>query len=779
MQGILFIQDLALILVVAGAVGWICQRLGLSVVFGFLVAGIVVGPGRWSLSLVADADRVQTLAQVGLVFLMFAIGLRLSLRKLRRLGLPLLAATVGGSIAMYYLTRLLAASLGWTTTQGLFLAGMLMVSSSAIIGKLLHEAGVNHERSGQLALAVSVLEDLVAVVMLTSLHALVQLDGARSAGSGWGGLGSTLGHLGAFVALIGIAGLLIVPWLLKRMSIAADEDLQTLGVGALLFGLALLAQRAGYSLALGAFLLGIIIAETPHRHQVERIFEGMRDIFSAVFFVAVGMQINLPDLAAEAGLIVGVAAFVLVARPLALTAGLSLIGIPAGDALRAGLMGTPIGEFSFIIAQVGVAAAVLPPRFYPLAVGVSLLTTLAAPALTRHSGPIAEAMLRSQPHWLRDWMRYYRDWIERLRQQRNRSPLWRLSRKRFIQIGVEVAMVSGLLLFSRTLFAEIQRRFGAGWGASTVPASLFWLVLTLLIITPLVAIWRNCSALALLFAQVSTSGHPRARRVAPFIEGGLKLLAGTVLTIWIISIVPWATTARWLIFASALAALAVLLLLRRKLIYWHSVLEVELQAVLVTSENRLSASAAPWLQPHTDWDLQMIDCTLPDLADCQGRRIDELDLRNRFGCTIVGIEREGFMIPLPAAEAVLYPRDKVLLLGTSTQVRAGRAFLAAVSGAASGDSVFDDVRMESLALAPACRAIGRTLAELSPARAHGVQIAGIHRGGVRILNPGAGEVLCANDELLALGPPQEIREFRLWLAESGPEPGSCSSSPQS
>jgi CPA2 family monovalent cation:H+ antiporter-2 len=767
MQGILFIQDLAVILVVAGVAGWICQRLGLSVVLGFVAAGILIGPSLSNAALVADPGRIQTLAQVGLVFLMFSIGLRLSLRKLRRLGLPLLAATVGGSAAMYYLARLLAAALGWSTVQGLFLAGMLMISSSAIIGKLLHETGVNHERSGQLALAVSVLEDLVAVVMLTSLHALVQLGGARSAGEGWAGVGSTLGHLGAFVALIGIAGLLLVPWLLRRMSIAADEDLQTLGLAALLFGLALFAERAGYSLALGAFLLGIIIAETPHRHQAERTFEGLRDVFSAVFFVAVGLQINVPDLVGEAGLIVGLAAFTLVARPLALTAGLSLIGIPASDALRAGLMATPIGEFSFIIAQVGVAAAVVPARFYPLAVGVSLLTSLAAPFLTRNSGPIAAAVLERQPGWLRDWMRYYRDWIDQFRRQRSRSPLWRLSRKRFLQIGAEVAMVSGLLLFSRILFAALEARFGAAWGGSTVPASLYWLGLTLLIVAPLVAIWRNCSALALLFAQVSTSGHPRARRVAPLIERGLKLLAAAVLTVWIISVIPWATTARWLIFASAFAALAVLLLLRRKLIYWHSILEVELQAVLVTSENRLSAGAAPWLQPHTDWDLQMIDCTLPDRADCQGRRIDELDLRNRFGCTLVGIERQGFMISLPAPEAVLYPRDKVLLLGTSAQVQAGRAFLAAVSGAVTGDSVFDDVRMEALALRPGGRAVGRTLAELAPARAHGVQIAGIHRGGIRILNPGAQEVLRAGDELLVLGAPAEIRDFRTWLSEGG------------
>ncbi|HEY5078735.1 MAG TPA: cation:proton antiporter, partial [Opitutaceae bacterium] len=370
MHGILFIQDLAVILVVAGAVGWLCQRIGLSIVVGFLAAGILVGPGMPYLSLVSDIGGIQTLAQVGLVFLMFSIGLRLSLRKLRRLGLPLLAAAFLGASAMYYLSRLLAAALGWNAIEGLFLAGMLMVSSSAIIGKILHETGMNHERAGQLALGVSVLEDVVAVVMLAILESVVQLGGADARHASE--VGSTLLHLGAFVAVVGVAGLILVPWLLKRMSISMDEELQTLGIAGLLFTLAILAQKAGYSLALGAFLLGIIVAETPHRHQVERTFEGMRDVFSAVFFVAIGMQIEVHELFLAAGLIAGVSAFTLVARPLAVTGGLSVIGVPVRDGMRAGLMAAPIGEFSFVIAQLGVGAAVVPARFYPLVVGVSL-----------------------------------------------------------------------------------------------------------------------------------------------------------------------------------------------------------------------------------------------------------------------------------------------------------------------------------------------------------------------------------------------------------------------
>jgi CPA2 family monovalent cation:H+ antiporter-2 len=762
MHGIHFIQDLAVILMVAGVVGWICQRLGLSVVVGFLAAGMVVGPYTPPFSLVSDPGRIETLAQVGLVFLMFSIGLRLSVRKLRRLGLSLMLATFGGAMVVYYLTRLLGAALGWGGTETLFLAGMLMVSSSAIISKILHETGENHERSGQLAMGVAVLEDVVAVVMLTLLNSLVQLGGAGSDKAA--SLGETLGTLGAFVALAGVGGLLLVPWLLRRMSISANEELQTLGIAGLLFGLAVVAQHAGYSLALGAFLFGTIVAETPHRHQVERTFEGMRDVFSAVFFVAIGMQIDLHQLVGSAGLIVGVAIFTLLARFVACTTALTLIGTPPKEALRTGMAVTPIGEFSFIIAQLGVVAAVVPANFYPMAVGVSLLTTLVAAVVMRRSARIADALVARSPRWLDDALRYYREWLDQLQAQAKRNRLWQLSRKRLVQIGVEVLLVSGLLVFSGQMFTACEGWLGRDWMFPNGLQVVFWVALCLVLLAPLVAIWRNCSALALMGAQVSTAGRPRADRLAPMIGTGIKSLAGTAIFFWVFALLPAEGNARWLLLGSVLVALAALAMLWRKLVFWHSLLEVELQEVITSAEGKMTATSAPWLQPHGDWHLHMIDCVLPDLADAQGRKIAELDLRAKFGCSVVGIERQGFMIALPPPDAVLYPRDRVLLMGTTEQVKAGKEFLAAVSGAA--DSLYEEILMDSLTLSSGSRAAGRTLAELSPARAHGVQIAGVNRHGLRILNPSAEERLQPGDEVLVLGAPAQIRDFKVWLREA-------------
>ncbi len=759
MNGFHFIQDLAIILGLAAVVGWLCQRVGLSIIIGFLVAGMVAGPH--TLTLVSDIQRVDTLAQMGLVFLMFSIGLQLSLRRMRRLGLSLMFATFVGAIVMYNLTRVLALSMGWSAREGLFLAAMLMVSSSSIISKILHETRTNHERSGQLAMGVTVIEDIVAVVMLTILNSIVQIgrgEGAR--------VPETLVMLGAFVVLAGIAGLLLVPWLLRRMSIAADEELQTLGIAGLLFGLAVVAQSAGYSLALGAFLLGTIVAETPHRHQVERTFTGIRDVFSAVFFVAIGMQINALEIWDEILLVSGLAAFALVARPVATATGLALMGTPLRDGLRTGLTVTPIGEFSFIIAQMGIAAAVVPPRFYPMAVGVSLLTTLIAPIIMRRSEKIADRIAGLQPVWMSDWLQWYHNWLERMRGRRSRNLLWQLSRRRIVQVAVGTLFVTGIVVFSGQLFSLAESWVGPGRLSRQTFQLVSWIGLALVILAPLVAIWRNLSAMALLYSGISTRGNDGAKRFRPLLETILKIGFALAMGVWLLAILPLDVDTLWVLWVGFGVAVAAMLVLRRKLIYWHSEMEVEILSVVDPDERRMSATTAPWLQPHAEWNLRMIDCTLPDLADVQGKRISELDLRARFGCSVVGIERQGFMIPLPTPDAALYPRDKVLLMGTTQQVAAGQKFLGAVSGATGADSVFEEVRMEAVTLPLWSRAAGRTLEQLSPAQVHGVQIAGVHRGGLRILNPSAGEMLRAGDEILVLGTPVQIAEFKEWIQEN-------------
>ena len=765
MQGIEFVQDLAVVVLVAGVVGWICQRLHLSVVVGYLAAGMVVGPYTPPFSLVHDGGRIATLAQVGLIFLVFSIGMRLSLRRLRQFGLALVIATALGAVIVFNLARLAGTLLGFNPIESFFLASMLMVSSSAVISKVLLETGAMHDKVGQLATGMTVLEDLVAVAMVTLLSSFIQFGQ-----TGIARLGETLGLLGAFVALAGIGGLLIVPWLLRRLSASASEELQTLMVAGLLLGMALLARRAGYSLALGAFLLGAIVAGTPHRHQVDRAFEGLRDVFSAVFFVAIGMQINVTEIAGNAGLIVAVSALAVLGRASACALGLVATGSGTKEALQVGLALTPIGEFSFIIAQLGVSAAVVPERFYPLAVGVSLLTTLAAPELTRRSDAISTWLVVHEPRLLENWIGYYQHLLQRLRWRARRNRLWLLSKRRFLQIGIEILFVTGLLVFSEQLFAMVDGYLGRDWQSPRALEVGFWSVLVLAALAPLVAIWRNLSALALLYAEVATAGPRHASVLRPLVETGLKTLAAVALVLWLSAVVPIGGVTRWLLVFIAVLAVAALAVFWRRLIYWHSELEVGLNEALAETDLGGSASSAPWLRSEGDWTLNVSECVLPDLAACRGRSIADLGLRARFGCSVVGIERQGYMIANPPPEAVFYPRDRVLLLGSPAQVREAKRFLSAISGVEPVAAPFDEVRMEAVMIPAAGPCVGSRLAALASTRRTGVQVAGINRGGRRILNPGADETLLGGDEVLLLGTPEQIDAFRAYVrgeAESG------------
>ncbi len=760
MHGLEFVQDLAVVMLVAGLVGWACHRIGLSSVVGYLAAGMVVGPFTPPFSLVTDTARIETLAQVGLVFLMFSIGMKLSLRKLRRLGPALIVGTAVGAAVVYILARALGAALGWPPTQTLFLAAMLMVSSSAIISKVLAETGGTHEKTSQLAMGVSVLEDVVAIVMLALLNSFVASPGAEP-----GGMGDTLGLLGAWVTLAGVAGLIAVPWLLRKLSVSASEELMTIVTAGLLFMLAVLAQRAGFSLALGAFILGAIVAETPHRTQIDRTFEGMRDVFSAVFFVAIGMLIDLKSAAHLWWLVLLLAGFAIVGRTLAVATGMMVTGASTKNAFMVGSSVTPLGEFSFIIVQLGVLAGVMTANFQAVAVGVVLITALTAPLLARRAERIGDWFESRQPRWLDNWLSYYRNWLERMQAHGKRNQLWQLSRKRVIQVVVEVLLVTGLLVFSDSLLEAVLPFIPGEKFFPNAPRVLFWCGLVLVVVAPLFAIWRNVSVLALMLAEVSTQGRPNAARLRPMVETGVKVVAGLVMFVWLSTVAPVASMGRWVPLLVLLLSIGVVVFARHKLIYWHSVLEGELQERIVANDEKFSATTAPWLAQHGEWRLGLQEVVLPDQADVRGRTIGELALRKRFGCTVAGVERQGVMVGNPSPLTALYPRDKILLLGDAQQTAACKDFLLGVTGAAA-DSDFDEVRMETFTLPDESWLCARSLAESAPTRHTGVQVAGINRGGRRILNPSGDERFVARDDVLLLGTPDQIKAFKAWAGES-------------
>jgi monovalent cation:H+ antiporter-2, CPA2 family len=763
MMGIDFIRDLAVVMGVAGAVGWACQRVGLSLVVGYLAAGAIIGPSTPPFQLVTDLERVQMLSQVGLVFLIFAIGLNLGLQRLRRLGMPMLLATTVGAVIVFNGCRLFGLAAGWTETQSLFFAGMLMVSSSAIISKILQELNSAHRREGQLALGITVMEDIVAVVMLTLLSSLVRFGGIEPPP-----LAQTVGTLSAFIGLLALTAFFFVPRLLLGLTQAGRPEVRTIILIALLLFLAWLAQRAGYSMALGAFLLGVVVASTPQKAEIERVFEGLRDMFGAVFFVAMGMLVDFQLLTSAWPMVLAVTAFTIVWRPLATSIGLVLAGNETRESLRASLALTPLGEFSFIIAQFGVVAGAIPPSFYPIAVGTSLLTSLVAPSLMRRSNPISHWIDERLPLPLREWIAFYHSWLEQMARKRQRSFLWKLTSGRLTQTGAQILFVSGLVLFVRPLYRWVQATLGNDWLFENGTVIVFWTLFGVVVLAPLVAIWRNVGSLSMILAEWMTKDMRRKSTLQPLIERSLQTAAAVVLGVWLLAVMPFGVSVLWAFLVVLGFLLLVAVLLWRRLVYWQSRLEIEMS---VQMQHALGTKEAQDLQQllrehQSSWQLHAEEYVLPEFSALAGRRIGELALRKRFGCSIASIDRHGIVIANPSADVVLYPQDRLLLLGSTEQIDKAMIELGVVR--TQPDQEIEEFSLETITVAEHSPRAGKTLAELDPFRHAGVQVAGIQRGPRQILTPSGSDKLETGDELLVLGTTQQIQDFAEWLNEAAP-----------
>jgi CPA2 family monovalent cation:H+ antiporter-2 len=756
-----FIRDLAIVMLVAGAVGWIFQRLQLSVVVGYLLAGVIIGPFTPPFQLVQSQERVQMLAELGLVFLIFAIGLELSLRRLQRMGFSVIVATLVSSVLILNGCRLIGAAIGLTAIQGLFLAAILMVSSSAIISKVLEEINANHLRSGQLALGMTVLEDVVAVVMLTLLTSMVQFSGENAPS-----ILAIIAAFAGFVVLLGMATLLFVPRFLTRLSLSSSPELRMLLVVGMLLGLGCLAVKAGYSLALAAFVLGVIIGSTRQKGEMERLFEGVRHMFGAVFFVAMGMMFDIRLLFSVWPTLLALTALVIVGRSAAAALGLLAVGNSLRESVRAGLAVTPLGEFSFILASLGVSAKVMPESFYPLAVGASFLTSLLAPLLMRRSEAIAETVEARLPKALREWITFYHEWLDRLMNRQQSSVLWRLTSKRLAQTALHLLFISGAIIAAHPVYTKVKSWLGQDWLFTNGVTFVFWTIFGLVLLAPLVALWRNISALALIFAEAATKKEKRRRILCPLIENAIRTVAGVVIMAWLIALVPGAIVNRWLVIGILIVLGGAAAIFWRRLVFLHSRVEIELQEQIKSATE--STTQSNWSVPRfdqEDWGLQLDEIVLPDDSEHAGKPIKTLRLRTDWGSSIIGIDRGGYALSNPSPDEHVYPGDKLLLLGSPEKLPASLDFLNRRAAATEQNS-FDELNTETVAVPLGSRAAGKTMIELDLIRRFQVQIGGIERRGQRIVPPAGTDRVEGGDQLLVLGTHQQIRHFENWLSEA-------------
>jgi monovalent cation:H+ antiporter-2, CPA2 family len=674
-----FLQNLALVLCVAAVTTVLFQRLKQPVVFGYLLAGLIVGP-YIPVPLVADVEMTRTLSELGVILLLFSIGLEFSFRRLLQLGPTVGLVVVAECGAMIWLGYVIGQLFGWTTLESVYTGAIVAISSTTIIAKAFEEQNVRGKFT-DVVFGVVIIEDLIGIFLIAVLTT-VSAGSDVSARS----LAVTAVRLGTFlVGLIGI-GLLVIPRLMRmivRMNRPETTLVASIGI---CFAAALTAIAFDYPVALGAFIAGALIAESGHEKVVEHLVRPVRDMFGAIFFVAVGMLID-PRLVAEHWLpVLVLTVIVILGKVGAVTVSSFLTGYGPRTSVQAGMSLAQIGEFSFIIAAVGLATGATRGFLYPVAVAVSAITTLTTPWLIRAAGPAAEFVDRRLPPPLQTFASLYGSWIERLRS--SPAPGARAGTRRLVRLLVlDTVLIAAVVIGASLEMERFAALFGKWTGASTEGARFIVLAAAVIVGAPLVlglvqTARRLGLNLALKALPASGSGVDLAAapRRALVVTLQLALVAATGIVILAVT-QPFIPVLR-------LLPILLVLLVALGIAFWRSATDLEGHAragaeVIAATLSKQMAGAS-----GNDHDLDRVHSVLPGLGEpvsilvpegspAAGRTLADLNLRGVTGATVMAILHDDVRTPVPAGTSVVYAGDVLAVAGTHESIDATRALVAA------------------------------------------------------------------------------------------------------
>ncbi len=523
MHAISFIQDLAVIMLVAGVVTILFHRLKQPVVLGYIVAGFIIGPHTPPFALIHDEDTIKTLAELGVIFLMFCLGLEFSLRKLFKVGATAFIAAFLEITLMIWIGYEIGQYFAWSTMDSLFLGAILAISSTTIIVKALNDLKMKNQPFAQLIFGVLIVEDILGIGIIALLSGIA-VSGSVSSGEVF----STVGKLSLFMIVALVIGILLVPRLLAYVAKFESDEMLLITVLGLCFGFCLLVVKLEYSMVLGAFLIGAIMAESRQLLKIERLIEPIRDLFSAIFFVAIGLMLNPAILLDYAWPIAVITLAVVLGKVLSCGLGAFLAGNDGKTSLRVGMGLSQIGEFSFIIAALGMTLQVTSDFLYPVAVAVSVITTLLTPYLIRAADPLSNRLAAIVPVRVARVFGLYGEWLRSIQPQGEGALLASMIRRILLQVGVNLALVVAIFFcggyFSQRIGVHISDWVGE------VGQQKAWICgAALLLSLPfLIAAYRKLKALSMLLAEMGVKPEMAGRhtvRVRKVIAEVIPLLS--------------------------------------------------------------------------------------------------------------------------------------------------------------------------------------------------------------------------------------------------------------
>jgi len=734
--------DLAIILTTAGVITVIFKWLKQPLVLGYIVAGFFIGPYFPWFPAITDDTNIHVWSDIGIVFLMFALGLEFSIKKLKKVGATGAITALTELAIMFVIGNTVGHILGWSSMNCIFLGCMLSISSTTIIIKSFDDLKLKQQKFTSTVTAVLVVEDLVAVLLLVILSTLSvsrSFNGAE--------LGLSMVKLVFFLIIWFTFGIYLIPtflrWMRKWMT---EETLCIVAVG-LCFGMVVLADFAGFSTALGAFVMGAILSETIEADVIHRIITPIKNLFGAVFFVSVGMLVNPEVLVKYIGPILLIAAVVILFKSQAATAGILLSGKPLKTAMQGGFCFCQIGEFSFIIAGLGLSFHVIDETLYPIIVSVSILTTFVTPYMIKAGSPAYERIYPRLPDKVKTAMERYTT-SERIIHEKKVDTF---VRKQLTSIALYGAILVALASLSFLLLKPFLNKLFADIDIPLIWSNLIGLVATLGLMAPFLWALAVKGISRKRLAKMLRTYNFRQVAIIPLVA--LRYFIAIFITGWVIS--QYVHLAAGLVaVVSIIAAIAVFA--TRPATNFYNRIEER----FVTNFNQRQAQNSFKIPETLEKDFLMERFVVTPYSPLAGITLQEARLRQDYHVNVVSIERAGKVIDIPEKEDCLFPSDRITILGSEEQLAKVRSIVEVESDMLIHDHSEHEINTYRLEISVGSPLIGNSIKDSHFMTDYHALVIAIERNDEYLLNPTASTRFALGDVVWFVSPDElQIQAF--------------------
>ena len=745
------VQDLALILVVAGFVTLLFKKLKQPLVLGYIVAGFLVSPHMSYTMSVVDKDDIQTWADIGVIFLLFSLGLDFSIKKILKMGASPIIAACTIIFSMMVLGIIVGHSFGWKEMDCIFLGGMVAMSSTTIIYKAFSDMGLTQQGFASTVMSVLILEDILAIVMMVMLSTVASgnsPDGVQLLGS--------IMKIGFFLVLWFVVGLFAIPLFLRSVrKILNSETLLIVSLGFCCL-MAVISTQVGFSAAFGAFVMGSILAETVEADKIIRLVDPVKNLFGAIFFVSVGMLVK-PDVIVQYAIpILLLVITILVGQALFGTLGYLLGGQTLKNAMRCGFSMAQVGEFAFIIATLGKSLGVISEFLYPVVVAVSVITTFLTPYMIRAAEPCYNVLVKHLP----------KRWVRRLThiqtnnagESASTNNLWKVLMKKMIFNTLIYGILSAAviaIMFSAAL--PICRNLSIKWTGSHWIGNAVCGFLTILFIAPF------------LRSIVMKQNHSEAfkalwtdRRINRLPLTATILARVLIALSFIFYICNYLTRFKNALMIAVAVGLLILMLLSR----WLKKRSITLERLFIQNlqsrdiEAQKQGKKKPLFAKHLiERDIHIANLELPDDSLWAGKTLYSLKLRNRFGVHISSILRGSKHINIPNGGTILFPGDKLQAIGNDEQLTKLSKAMKAELQPTITDIEKHEMKLRSFTISKTSPFIGKTLKDSGIRDEYNCMVVGVDEGQKNLTLITPSRSLQAGDVLWVVGEEKDLERI--------------------